>query len=140
MNYPIVTELEQRFLPAMEATAQQICRDFKSVRAKAWSWAIGSATNNHGHCLGIDCLCTNAPQDECDNVALYIGVAGLNTNPYLSDLTVSWGAGSSDKCIGIDLIESSVPWSAEVMDRIAAALPTLFETLIAALRNAPFPT
>ena len=139
MNYPIVTELDQRFLPELEAMAQQIRRDFKNVQANAYSSAIGSATHNHGHDWGIDCLFTNAPLDECDNVALYIGVAGLNTNPCLCDLAVCWGAGHSENCIETDLLESSVPWSAEAVTTIEAALPTLFDVLLAALCNPPFP-
>ena len=140
MSNPIVEELEGRFLPSLEVMATQLRRDFPNIRINTWSSSIGSATtDNPAHNFGIDCVFAHAPAYEADNVALVIGVLQVNCNPYLSELAVSWGAGSSDDCIGADLLDSPIPWSADAISRIEAALPILFEVLIAALRNPPFP-
>jgi hypothetical protein len=136
MKNPTIEELEGHFLPKLETMAAQLRRDFPSFRINTWSWSIGSATtDNPAHNLGIDCLFPYAPAQEADNVALVIGVSQVKCNPYLSDLAVSWGAGSSHDCIGADLLESPMPWSKDAISRIEAALPTLFEVLIAALRS-----
>lgn len=139
MKNPIIEELEGHLLPKLEVMAAQLRRDFPDIRINTWSSLIGSATtDNPAHNLGIDCLFPYAPAQEADNVALYIGVTQINYNPYLSDLAVSWGAGSTDDCIRADLLETPMPWSKDAMNRIEIALPTLFEVLIAALRNPPF--
>src|SRR5262249_9687689 len=109
-------------------------------RINTWSSSIGSAvTDNPAHNLGIDCIFAHAPAHEAHNVALVIGVLQVNCNPVLSELAVSWGAGSSEDCIGTDLLDSPFPWSEDAISRIEAALPTLFEVLSTALRNPPFP-
>ncbi|HEX4143171.1 MAG TPA: hypothetical protein VHY91_06445 [Pirellulales bacterium] len=136
---PVPEELERRFLPSLEDMATKLKRDFPRVAINTFSSSMGSAHPDPGHSLGIDCCFRYAPPEECDNVALIIGVWGLKSEPYLSDLAVSWGAGSSDACIGLDLLEYSVLWSDEAIKRIEAGLPILYETLLAALRNPPFP-
>ncbi len=140
MSHQIVEQLERRFLPTLEVMARRLRRDFPNIRINTWSWSIGSATtDNPAHNLGIDCLFPYAPAHEAYNVALVIGVLQVKCNPYLSDLAVSWGAGSGDDCIEADLLDSPIPWSEDAVSKIEAALPILFEVLIAALRNPPFP-
>jgi hypothetical protein len=137
---PIVEVLERRFLPTLQEMAQRLRTEFPDICVNTWSSAIGSAvTNNPGHNLGIDCLFKYAPRGEADNVALCIGVIQVNDNPHLSDLAVCWGAGSDARCIGIDFLDTPVPWSADAIRTIENALPMLFDTLVAALKNPPFP-
>ena len=134
---PVIEALE-RFLPSLHAMAQQLRSDFPNISVNVWSSATGSATtDNPAHDLGIDCEFKYAPQDQADCVTLYIGVIQVNDDPHLSDLTVCGGAGSEG--IGIDLLEYPVPWSVYAIRKIEDALPTLFDGLIAALRNPPFP-
>src|SRR5262245_36808045 len=135
----VVVELEQRFLPPLQAMAQWLRGQFQNIRVNVWSSAIGSATtNNPAHSLGIDCVFDFAPKHEADNVAPFIEVIQVNDDPYLSDLSVCWGAGARERCIGTDLLEYPVPWSSHAATRIEEALPILFETLVAALRTPPF--
>lgn len=89
--------------------------------------------------MGIDCFFRYAPPDKADNVSLYIGLTHLNSDPHLSDLCVCWGAGSDENCIKLELVEDSVPWSADSINRIENALPMLYKVLTEALRNPPFP-
>lgn len=140
-NNPVVDELERRFLPALQAMSYRLRNEFPHICINVWSSATGSATtDNPAHDLGIDCRFEFAPQDQADNVALLIGVVQVNDDPYLSELGVWWGAGSTDCCIGVDLLEHAIPWSIDAVNKIDASLPKLFETLVAALKNPPFPS
>ena len=136
----IVEDLERRFLPTLQEMAQRLRAEFPNIFINTRSWTIGSAvTNNPAHNLGIDCVFKYAPRDQADNVALIMKVLQINDDPYLSDLAVGWGAGSDDRCIGIDLLDHPIPWSADAIRKIQDALPTLFATLVTALKNPPFP-
>jgi hypothetical protein len=138
MSNPIVEELERRFLSALRSKADQLRREFPSIRINTWSSPVGCATSYQGHNLGIDCLFPKAPSDRPDNVALSIGVMHLTTQPKLCDAAVCWGAGPSEGCHNLDLIESPIPYSTAALDQIEAGLPALYEALMAALRNPPF--
>ena len=138
MSNPIVEELERRFLPAFRTVAERLRHEFPGIRITTWSSPTGSATSYQGHDLGIDCLFPDAPSDQSDNVALYIGVMHLTTEPKLCDATVCWGAGAGEGCHGTDLFDSRIPYSAAALDQVEAGLPLLYEALASALRNPPF--
>lgn len=138
MSNPIVEELERRFLPQLCAVAEQLSREFPAVRISTWSLPVGSATSYQGHSLGIDCLFPDAPTDDADNVSLSIGVMHLTTEPKLCDAGVCWGAGASEGCLDVELIDSPIPYSVPALEQIEAGLPRLHEALTSALRNPPF--
>jgi hypothetical protein len=139
MANPIVEKLEKHILPRLEQIATQLRRDFPHIEITTWSSATGSAvTDNPWHDMGIDCMFPDAPPDEANNVALLIGCMQINCNPRLSDLCVCWGAGARASSISVDLLAFPIPWTSNTIDEIKRALPTLFETLIAALQN-PYP-
>jgi hypothetical protein len=138
MISPIVEELERRFLPAFRAETERLRREFPGVQINTWSATLGPATSSQWHVLGIDCCFLQAPPDECDNVALCIGVTQLTTNPTLCDAGVCWGHGAGEGWHATDLIDDPIPYSAEALDRIQAGLPLLYEALEFALRHPPF--
>jgi hypothetical protein len=135
----VVEELERQFLPTFEAMAEQLRSQFPNVQINACSHTVGAKTAHQGHYLWIDCCFRYAPPDIADNVALGIGVTHIDSDPHLCDLSVTWGADSTDECISTNLLESSIPWSPDAIHCIEDALPALFTTLAAALSNPPFP-
>ncbi len=128
-----VHRIEGRFLPVLEATAEDIRRAFPQVRTSTWSSPTGTLTDYQGHDLGIDCKLPDRPNDKVDNVALFIGVRQLTTTPALSEALVCWGHPSGT--IEADLLVEGLPFSEETLLHIEAGLPKLFEALRRALER-----
>ena len=134
----IVNKLEGKLLVPFEALADRLTNEFQNVQARAYSVPEGSLTEYQGHGLYVDCLFTDAFDDETDNVALTVSLAYLTTTPRIN-AGVCWGhpkayieASFCPECL------SSEDWpevSDEVLDRLYADIPRLSAALIDAVKR-----
>ena len=111
---------------------------FPHVTIKVYSHSVGGRTEYQGWDVGIDCLFPDKNPDECDNVAISIGIKYTTTEPEISEADVSWGAEVEGDGCEIDLLEEPIPYSEENLQLIESGLRNLFVNLRNALtRNKP---
>jgi hypothetical protein len=122
----LVQDLESRLLPGLQRVAQEITQQFPRVKAMVWSASVGSRTDYQGHDLGIDCLLTDARQDQTDNLALVIGIAHVTTVPSI-EASVCWGAPSGRT--EAELFPASTEVTPEIVHELEERLPLLYEAL-----------
>src|SRR5215217_8083072 len=86
----LVKTLEEKLLPGFEGLAKRLMAEFPNIGARAYSSSVGSLTEYQGHGFFVDCMLTDAPDDQADNVALEVSLAYLTTKPRIN-ADVSWG-------------------------------------------------
>ncbi len=132
-DHSIVQELERRFLPSLHKMAEEISREFPSVKVNVWSHSIGSRTNYQGHNIGIECLFSNANLDQVDNVALSIDVKHLTTVPEIVSADVCWGHPSG--YIEAELLQVPVAFDEDVLGKLEDGLQELYSALRTAIER-----
>jgi len=135
---PIVQILEERFMSEFEGLANRVTSEFVNVRARAYSAPVGSMTEYQGHAFYVDCILTDASEDESDNVALSVHLMHLTTHPRIN-ADVCWGhpSGYIEAELWPDL-ESSRDWpvaTEETLEHLSAGMSRLFGALIDAIRR-----
>jgi hypothetical protein len=134
----LVEKLEKELIPAFEALADRVVREFPTVNARAYSHSVGSATDYHGHSMGVDCLVEDASDDESDNVCLTVSLAFLTTQPRVN-ADVCWGHPNGDiEASFFSDWESAFDWpeaSVEILDRLCADIPRLSDALLKAVKR-----
>ena len=133
----LVKTLETKLLVPFENLAKRLSNQFPNLRAQVYSYSVGSLTEYQGHSIGVDCLLTDAPLDETDNVALCVDLAYLTTRPRIS-AGVGWGHPSGHSEASFGVCGSSTEWdefSDEVLENLYAELPRLSESLVEAVRR-----
>jgi len=119
----IPQQIERKFRTALETEAKRISEEFPTINASVSSF-IGRS--NHRHVLGLQCLLTEASQDEADLVALCIETENLDVDPQIQ-LDISWGDPSG--YVEAELFKTPKEFSNTVAERIETALPSFFELL-----------
>lgn len=136
MSSAWVHRIGERVLPVLRAIAEDIARQHPDVDVDVWDAPVGSLTELQGHDFGVECMFSDRPPQESDNVALSIGIARLTTRPQLMTLDVCWGHPSGH--LEIDLVSSPIDLDDDALERIADALPALADALkIAVARGRP---
>src|SRR5262245_9498714 len=83
-------KIESDILALFRRKADELSMKYPNVKARAYSSPVGSATQYQGHGIAIDCLLTNAPIDQSDNVSLSVSLCHLTTQPKIN-ADVCWG-------------------------------------------------
>jgi hypothetical protein len=130
----IVSKLEHRFLPILDAGAQGLRAEFGRHDIRTWSHPVGSDSSLHGYAIAIDCM----PRDlddayHPDTLRLEISARHVDTKPLLDSAMVSWNPPSG--YIEIDLVSIPEPASAQRLDELEAEIPQLLDTVREALRR-----
>jgi hypothetical protein len=130
--HPVVEELERMLMAPFRELEERLSNQFPNVVAKVYSGNVGSLTEYQGYDFVIDCLLTDAPDDQPDNVALSVNLRHLTTNP-LIDADVCWGHPSGH--IEVEFRPELLEVSDEVLSDLYADLPRLYEGLIEAVKR-----
>ena len=132
----LVEKLEKELIPEFRALADFIAHEFPTVHATAFSHSVGSATEYHGHGMGVDCILENPSDEDSDNVALTVSLAFLTTQPRIN-ADVCWGHPSGHLEANLfSLSESHWPEaSEEILDRLSADISRLSDVLVEAVRR-----
>ncbi|MFD0724563.1 hypothetical protein ACFQ0E_03015 [Lysobacter brunescens] len=136
MGSQVVQELEEAFLPRLDAAKEMLEREFPSFHFNVWSSSTGGLTSYQGHDVGLECLFPGTPDELADNVAIIIGVKHLTTAPLLCDASVGWGHGSAPG-IHIDLLPNPVAFSTAELNAVSARFGLLISVFRSALIAGP---
>jgi hypothetical protein len=129
-----IINLERRILPLLEAAAQELSREFPSVRIRTESSSVGSKTSLQGHHVAISCIVADdRPREEPDLVDLLVGIRHLTTEPELESLYVCWGHPSG--YVELELLDRPVPLDDAAWSSAEAAVPRLVEALRSAIKR-----
>lgn len=131
----LVEEIESNLLSVFRETGSKFSTQFPNVKAVAYSSPVGSATQLQGHHIVIDCLLTDAPLDQSDNVALSVNICHLTTQPKIN-ADVCWGhpSGTIEDSFYDDW-QKSEDWPLATKETVAQLYQTI-PRLIAALEMA----
>jgi hypothetical protein len=135
----LIIKLEEKLLPEFQKIANRINQTIPNVKASAYGSSVGSLTQFQGYSFGIDCILTDASDDETDNFALDICLGYLTTTPRIC-AGVGWGhpSGKSEASFrgwsGM-FPDEGIAVSNEVLEDLYRELPRLYETLFEALRR-----
>jgi hypothetical protein len=129
---PIVENLERELLTPFRELAENLSARFPNMKMSVYSQDVGSLTEYQGHQILIDCLLTDAPDDQPDNVALSVSLRHLTTNPKI-DADVCWGHPSGH--IEAEFSPEPLEVSDKVLNDLYAALPDLYESLSEAINR-----
>lgn len=102
------------------------------MKAKVYSQDVGSLTEYQGHQILIDCLLTDAPDDQPDNVALSVSLRHITTNPKI-DADVCWGNPSGH--IEAEFSPGPLEVSDKVLNELYAVMPRLYDSLTEAIKR-----
>ena len=133
-----VTKIESDILALFRRTADELSMKYPNVKARAYSSPTGSAPQYQGHDIGIDCLLTNAPITQSDNVALSVSLCHLTTQPKIN-AEVCWGHPSG--VVEASFYEGwgkSDDWplaTNETIDKLIQDLPRLIAALEQAVKR-----
>lgn len=129
-THPLVVQLENALLPLFRAALPQFTADAPQLLASVFAFSSGTADAFLAYHFGISCLLDNIPDDQPEEVALIVSVAGLDASARL-DAKVVWGQPSGAVEAQADLEEADLAV-------LLAALPGLLAALRqAACRGAP---
>ncbi|MGK5080853.1 hypothetical protein [Janthinobacterium sp. HLX7-2] len=123
-THPLAVQLENDLLPLFRAALPQLSAAAPQLLASVFAFSSGNSSAFQDYHFGISCLLDNIPEDQPEEVALLVSVAGLEGSAQLS-AKVAWGQPSGMVEMQADLPEASMP-------ALHAALPGL----LAALRQA----
>jgi hypothetical protein len=130
----IVGELEHRFLPILEATAEDLRVEFEWHDIRTSSHAVGSQTKLRGHAIAIDCLLPDpVSPNRTDDLRLEISARHVDTKPLLDNAKVAWNPPRG--YLEIDLVPMPEPASTDRLDQLEAEVPQLVDVLRDALRR-----
>jgi hypothetical protein len=95
MNRPkdasdLVKALEIQYLPLLTRLAADLMERYPSLNFKVYSSPSGSKTPYEGHSISLECLFSEQPLDQPDNVCLEISLCHLTTRPRIM-VDVVWG-------------------------------------------------
>jgi hypothetical protein len=130
--HPVAEKLERTLTAPFKEVAERLSNQFPNVVANVFSGSVGSLTEYQGHHIGIDCLLTDAPADQPDNVALCVDLRHLTTNPKI-DAGVVWGHPSGH--VEAEFRPEPLEVSGEVLRGLYAELPRLYEGLVEAVKR-----
>lgn len=129
-THPLVVQLENTLLPLFRAALPQLTAGAPQLLASVFAFSSGTAEAFLAYHFGISCLLDNVPDDQPEEVALIVSVAGLDASARL-DAKVVWGQPSGAVEAQADLVEADLAL-------LLAALPGLLAALRqAACRSAP---
>ena len=136
---PLVKKLEEKLLPEFEKVAAKIREEIPNILITVYSGEVGSATQFQGYDFGMDCIFTNASDDETDNVALDVCLGYLTTKPRIC-AGVGWGHPSGKNEAEFMNWSGSFPdegieVSEKVLEDLYKDLPRLYEALFEALKR-----
>jgi hypothetical protein len=131
-----VKELEETFLPRLQAARDSFASEYPSLTFNVWSSPTGSLTEYKGHDVGIECMFPDAPDDRANCVAIIVGVKHLTTLPLLCDASVGWGAGASPD-ITLNLLPSPVAYSQQSLSLLSLQFEQLLEVFGRAVAAGP---
>lgn len=132
-THPLAAQLENDLLPLFRAALAPLSADAPHVLASVFAFSSGTAEAFQAYHLGISCLLENVADDQAEEVALLVSVAGLEASAQLSAKVV-WGQPSGAVEAQLDLPGADVA-------ALHAALPQLLGTLrLAAGRGTPMLT
>lgn len=132
-THPLVVQLENALLPLFRAALPQLTAGAPQLLASVFAFSSGTADAFLAYHFGISCLLDNVPDDQPEEIALIVSVAGLDANARL-DAKVVWGQPSGAVEARADLQEADLA-------ALHATLPGLLATLrLAACRGAPIVT
>ena len=117
-------------MPRLESLAAQLASEFPHVRSSVFDGPVGSATTYQGHHVGVECLFSDVPRDEPDNVALRVDL-GTNHGEFVISADVCWGEGA----VEAQLLPDQTPVSEEALRKVTDGLPILSDALIDAVRR-----
>lgn len=129
----LVAKLEEKLLPEFRKIADRINQTIPNVMASAYGSSVGSLTQFQGYSFGIDCILTDASDDETDNVALDVCLGYLTTTPRIC-AGVGWGEASFREWSG-RFPDEGIIVSDEVLEDLYKDLPRLYEALFKALKR-----
>ena len=133
-----VSKIESEILALFRRTADELSMKYPNVKVRAYSSPSGSATQYQGHDIVIDCLLTNAPIAQSDNLALSVSLCHLTTQPKIN-ADVCWGHPSG--AIEASFYEGWVKnddWplaTKETIDKLIQDLPRLIAALEQAIKR-----
>ena len=122
-------DVERRFLPTLTTARDRLAARFPADRFTVSSYTL---TTQLVHSLYLECLLRDAEPSEPDNLVLDISLNNLMTTPRAA-AAVYWNPPGdaveasfpADWLTRVDLPEATL----EVLDQIAAALPSLIAAL-----------
>ena len=133
----LVCELEDNLLGIFQTEAARLSAKFPNAKIHVYSHSVGR-TDNQGHGLGIDCLLTNTPLEQSDNIALSVSLVNLTTEPKVN-ADVCWGHSSGYvESSFYDGWSSSDDWpdaTKQVLEKLYEGIPQLLEALEVALER-----
>jgi hypothetical protein len=129
----LVRELEERLLPEFEEVAAKIRRETPNVMVSVYSSSTGSLTTYQGHNFDIDCIFTDASDNETDNVCLQVGLGHLTTTPKIY-AEAGWGDAKFKDWSGI-FPDDGITVTAEILEDLYKDLPRLYDVLFEALKR-----
>src|SRR5438132_11169374 len=107
-----VSEPRVKVLPLLHAWAKQLQTAHPDVTVEVWDSTTGSLTPWQGHDVGIDCVFKGRDLDQSDNVALFVSLCHLGTEPMIDSADVVWGHPSGH--LEASLLEGRIMISAEI--------------------------
>ena len=127
----LVSNLERELLAPFREVAERLCK-FGNVSANVYSQSVGALTEYQGHQIVIDCLLTNAPDDQPDNVSLSVDLQKLTSMPKIN-ADVCWGHPSG--YIEAEFSNADLNVSDKVLADLYSQLPHLYDVLVEAIRR-----
>jgi hypothetical protein len=130
---PLVKKLEERLLPEFEKIAERIRQEIPNVLVSVYSSSTGSLTTYQGYDFAIDCIFTDASDDEIDNTCLDVGLGYLTTTPRIY-AGVGLG-GAQFKDWGGGFPEEGMIVTDEILEDLYRDLPRLYNSLFEVLKR-----
>ena len=128
-----IAEFESACVPILRQYQEIAAEIHPKFQIDVFSGSVGSHTTFQGYHAGLDCCRRGSADPEPNCLALYIGIAHLDTDPWLDSLGVAWGAEGVGPGETLDLYEEAIPWGPEACTSIKDALPKLFDNFMACL-------
>jgi hypothetical protein len=128
----LVSNLERELLAPFREAAEKLCNEFRNVSANVYSQSVGALTEYQGHQIVIDCLLTDVPDDQPDNVSLSVELQKLSSMPKIN-ADVCWGHPSG--YIEAEFSHEDQNVSDNVLTNLHSQLPHLYEVLVEAVRR-----
>jgi hypothetical protein len=123
---PIVENLEANLLTPFRELAQSLREQHPNLNVNVYSHDAGVPDVNPVHIIAIDCLFTDAPFNQADNIGLVVEISRLNAQPQIN-ADVCWGHPSG--YVEAEFSSASVEVSDKVLNELYANMPRLYANL-----------
>src|SRR5690349_15049583 len=119
---PIVENLEANLLTPFHELAQSLVEQHPSLNVNVYSRDAGAPDINPVHIIVIDCLLTDMPYDQPDNIGLVVEISHLDAQPQIN-ADVCWGHPSG--YVEAEFSAAPVDVSDRVLNELYADMPRL---------------